>query len=183
MPSLSLWYMYNMSGILNGSIACGIQLRVPLPQEWVGVRWGACITHIWCTWNHTPCHIGLVLPGKIHVWTEWPYVDVFHYFCSIFPSMMHRRTASDTASTLFNRPSAELKKEGPSSSHSSRSATPLITSFLRPMTQETSPQAPPPPPTTLQLSPQQQSKQQPQASQQQPPQHQPTQVGQFCCCL
>ena len=91
--------------------------------------------------------------------------------------MHHRRTASDTATALFNRPSAELKKEGPSSSHSSRSATPLIASFLR--TQE----APPPPSSApaIQMSPQQQpSKQQAQQSQSQSQQHQPTQVQ--CTC-
>ena len=96
----------------------------------------------------------------------------------MFPSMMHhRRTASDTATALFNRPSAELKKEGPSSSHSSRSATPLITSFLR--TQEAPPQLPSAP--ALQMSPQQQQpKQQAQQSQSQSQQHQSTQVQ--CTC-
>ena len=46
---------------------------------------------------------------------------------SLLPAIMqHRRTVSDTL--LFRRPSflEELKKDGPSSSHSSRSATPLI---------------------------------------------------------
>ena len=104
--------------------------------------------------------------------------SILYPLCSIFPSMMHhRRTASDTATALFNRPSAELKKEGPSSSHSSRSATPLIASFLR--TQE----APPPPSSApaIQMSPQQQpSKQQAQQSQSQSQQHQPTQVQ--CTC-
>lgn len=41
--------------------------------------------------------------------------------------MQHRRTVSDTL--LFRRPSVldELKKDAPNSSHSSRSATPLLT--------------------------------------------------------
>ena len=46
---------------------------------------------------------------------------------SLLPAIMqHRRTVSDTL--LFRRPSVleELKKDGPSSSHSSRSATPLL---------------------------------------------------------
>ena len=40
--------------------------------------------------------------------------------------MQHRRTVSDTL--LFRRPSVleELKKDAPNSSHSSRSATPLV---------------------------------------------------------
>ena len=71
------------------------------------------------------------------------YVDgglFFGFFCfgnprtckifsthSLLPAIMqHRRTVSDTL--LFRRRSVleELKKDGPSSSHSSRSATPLI---------------------------------------------------------
>ena len=57
---------------------------------------------------------------------------------SIFShAMHHRRTASDTATAMLSRPSVELK-EGPSSSHSSRSATPLISTLLR-QSQETSP--------------------------------------------
>ena len=45
--------------------------------------------------------------------------------------MHHRRAASDTA--MFNRPLAtDLKKEGTSSSHSSRSTTPLISLLARP---------------------------------------------------
>ena len=53
--------------------------------------------------------------------------------CSLFPSVMHhRRAASDTA--MFKRAvAADLKKElSSSSNHSSRSATPLISSYLRP---------------------------------------------------
>ena len=49
---------------------------------------------------------------------------------SLLPAIMqHRRTVSDTL--LFRRPSLleELKKDGPSSSHSSRSATPLLALF------------------------------------------------------
>lgn len=45
--------------------------------------------------------------------------------------MHHRRAASDTA--MFNRPLAtDLKKEGTSSSHSSRSTTPLMSLLARP---------------------------------------------------
>jgi hypothetical protein len=49
---------------------------------------------------------------------------------NLLPAIMqHRRTVSDTL--LFRRPSLleELKKDGPSSSHSSRSGTPLIALF------------------------------------------------------
>ena len=45
--------------------------------------------------------------------------------------MHHRRAASDT--TMFKRSmTTELKKEGASSSHSSRSSTPLISLLPRP---------------------------------------------------
>lgn len=45
--------------------------------------------------------------------------------------MQHRRAASDTA--MFRRVvTADSVKEGSSSNHSSRSATPLVTSLLRP---------------------------------------------------
>lgn len=52
------------------------------------------------------------------------------FFHSIFPSVMHhRRAASDTS--MFKRVGvAEMKKDS-SSTHSSRSATPLVPSFLK----------------------------------------------------
>lgn len=57
-----------------------------------------------------------------------------HYpiVCSIYHSAMHhRRAASDTA--MFKRLTpADAKKEGSSSSQGSRSATPLVSSMLKP---------------------------------------------------
>lgn len=55
---------------------------------------------------------------------------VLNNICSIFPSVMHhRRAASDTS--MFKRVGiADFKKDS-SSTHSSRSGTPLVTSLLK----------------------------------------------------
>ena len=66
-------------------------------------------------------------PNGIHILHCWIYFPL-SLPLSLLPAIMqHRRTVSDTL--LFRRPSVleELKKDGPSSSHSSRSTTPLLT--------------------------------------------------------
>ena len=66
------------------------------------------------------------LCGPMYKGNHLRYMCVSLSFSLLPAIMQHRRTVSDTL--LFRRPSVleELKKDGPSSSHSSRSATPLL---------------------------------------------------------
>ena len=72
-------------------------------------------------------HCVFVLPGDLLFNTHHTHTHTHTHTHSLLPAIMqHRRTVSDTL--LFRRPSVleELKKDAPNSSHSSRSATPLL---------------------------------------------------------
>ena len=89
-----------------------------------------CTLYIQCTASGT-CTVHTALCEYRQFGSRASGLNLYPFLSpSLLPAIMqHRRTVSDTL--LFRRPSLleELKKDGPSSSHSSRSATPLLALF------------------------------------------------------